>query len=246
MIVNPITLAPHCSVYQALALMKKYRISGVPITEDGRNEGRLVGILTNRGSALPRRRATPDLGGDDERAADHRPGRHDPGPGPRDPAPPPRREAAGRRPGLQPARPDHGEGHPEGDQVPERLQGLAGPPARRRGGGRRGGHHRARRGAGRRPCRPARARQRARALRERDRDGAPAAPRVSVRRPDGRQRGHRGRHAGPDRPRRRRRQGGHRFGLDLHHAHRRRHRRADGDRGRRVQPRRGAGTGSLS
>ena len=48
MIVNPITLAPHSSVYQALALMKKYRISGVPITEDGRNEGRLVGILTNR------------------------------------------------------------------------------------------------------------------------------------------------------------------------------------------------------
>ena len=33
---------------QALELMKKYRISGVPITEDGRNEGRLVGILTNR------------------------------------------------------------------------------------------------------------------------------------------------------------------------------------------------------
>ena len=28
--------------------MRKYRISGVPITEDGRKEGRLVGILTNR------------------------------------------------------------------------------------------------------------------------------------------------------------------------------------------------------
>ena len=28
--------------------MTKYRISGVPITEDGRNEGKLVGILTNR------------------------------------------------------------------------------------------------------------------------------------------------------------------------------------------------------
>ena len=48
MIVNPITLSPRSSVYQALELMKKYRISGVPITEDGRNEGRLVGILTNR------------------------------------------------------------------------------------------------------------------------------------------------------------------------------------------------------
>ena len=48
MIVNPITLSPKSSVFQALELMQKYRISGVPITEDGRNEGRLVGILTNR------------------------------------------------------------------------------------------------------------------------------------------------------------------------------------------------------
>ena len=48
MIVNPITLSPKSSVFQAQQLMKKYRISGVPITEDGRNEGRLVGILTNR------------------------------------------------------------------------------------------------------------------------------------------------------------------------------------------------------
>ena len=48
MIVNPITLSPKSSVFQALELMKKYRISGVPITENGRNEGRLVGILTNR------------------------------------------------------------------------------------------------------------------------------------------------------------------------------------------------------
>ena len=48
MIVNPITLAPTNRIYQALELMKKYRISGVPITEDGSKEGRLVGILTNR------------------------------------------------------------------------------------------------------------------------------------------------------------------------------------------------------
>ena len=48
MIVNPITLSPVSTVFQALELMKKYRISGVPITSDGRNEGRLVGILTNR------------------------------------------------------------------------------------------------------------------------------------------------------------------------------------------------------
>ena len=36
MIVNPITLSPEARVYQALELMKKYRISGVPITADGR------------------------------------------------------------------------------------------------------------------------------------------------------------------------------------------------------------------
>jgi IMP dehydrogenase len=48
MIVNPITLAPTNRIYEALELMRKYRISGVPITEDGSKEGRLVGILTNR------------------------------------------------------------------------------------------------------------------------------------------------------------------------------------------------------
>src|SRR5262245_33838163 len=48
MIVDPITLAPTHRIYEALELMKKYRISGVPITEDGSKEGRLVGILTNR------------------------------------------------------------------------------------------------------------------------------------------------------------------------------------------------------
>jgi IMP dehydrogenase len=48
MIVNPITLAPTHRIYEAQELMQKYRISGVPITEDGSKEGRLVGILTNR------------------------------------------------------------------------------------------------------------------------------------------------------------------------------------------------------
>jgi IMP dehydrogenase len=48
MIVNPITLSPSNKIYEALELMKRYRISGVPITDDGSKEGRLVGILTNR------------------------------------------------------------------------------------------------------------------------------------------------------------------------------------------------------
>jgi IMP dehydrogenase len=44
MIVNPITMSPDDSLREALAVMEKYKISGVPITR----EGRLVGILTNR------------------------------------------------------------------------------------------------------------------------------------------------------------------------------------------------------
>jgi IMP dehydrogenase len=48
MIVNPITLGPQARISEALELMRRYRISGVPITEDGSKEGRLVGILTNR------------------------------------------------------------------------------------------------------------------------------------------------------------------------------------------------------
>ncbi|NOZ69520.1 MAG: IMP dehydrogenase [Deferribacteres bacterium] len=44
MIVDPITLQPDEKISKALAIMEKYRISGVPITK-GR---KLVGILTNR------------------------------------------------------------------------------------------------------------------------------------------------------------------------------------------------------
>lgn len=44
MITKPITLEPDKTIEQALALMKHYRISGVPITEGKK----LVGILTNR------------------------------------------------------------------------------------------------------------------------------------------------------------------------------------------------------
>jgi IMP dehydrogenase/GMP reductase len=45
MIDDPVTLPPGARVAEALALMERYRISGVPIVDDG---GRLVGILTNR------------------------------------------------------------------------------------------------------------------------------------------------------------------------------------------------------
>lgn len=44
MIVDPITMDPDQKIYEALEIMKKYRISGVPITR----HGKLLGILTNR------------------------------------------------------------------------------------------------------------------------------------------------------------------------------------------------------
>src|ERR1700757_520705 len=44
MIVDPITIGPDKKISDALALMERYRISGVPVTKDGK----LVGILTNR------------------------------------------------------------------------------------------------------------------------------------------------------------------------------------------------------
>jgi IMP dehydrogenase len=44
MIVDPVTMSPDARVSDALEVMRKYKISGVPITKNGR----LVGILTNR------------------------------------------------------------------------------------------------------------------------------------------------------------------------------------------------------
>ncbi len=45
MIVEPVTLSPDRPVSDAEAVMERYHISGVPITDD---DGKLVGILTNR------------------------------------------------------------------------------------------------------------------------------------------------------------------------------------------------------
>ncbi len=44
MIVDPVTISPERKISDALDLMSHYRISGVPVTKDGK----LVGILTNR------------------------------------------------------------------------------------------------------------------------------------------------------------------------------------------------------
>jgi IMP dehydrogenase len=44
MIVNPITMSPDQKIHEAVEVMKRYKISGLPITSNGK----LVGILTNR------------------------------------------------------------------------------------------------------------------------------------------------------------------------------------------------------
>jgi IMP dehydrogenase len=44
MILDPITIPPDAPISEALSLMSKYRISGVPVTE----RGQLIGIITNR------------------------------------------------------------------------------------------------------------------------------------------------------------------------------------------------------
>ncbi len=50
MVVNPVTIAPDATLADALALMERYRISGIPVVEGARggSAGKLVGILTNR------------------------------------------------------------------------------------------------------------------------------------------------------------------------------------------------------
>ncbi|HWJ24485.1 MAG TPA: IMP dehydrogenase, partial [Gemmatimonadaceae bacterium] len=45
MILNPITLSPDATLREAVALMQRFRISGVPIVD---REGLMVGIITNR------------------------------------------------------------------------------------------------------------------------------------------------------------------------------------------------------
>ncbi len=45
MIVDPVTMRPEQRIHEALEVMARYKISGVPVTDA---DGRLVGILTNR------------------------------------------------------------------------------------------------------------------------------------------------------------------------------------------------------
>lgn len=52
MVVNPVTIGPEATLADALGLMKRYNISGIPVVENSgtgsQKPGKLVGILTNR------------------------------------------------------------------------------------------------------------------------------------------------------------------------------------------------------
>src|SRR6201998_583190 len=50
MVVNPVTISPDATLADALALMERHRISGIPVVEgaNGKGAGKLAGILTNR------------------------------------------------------------------------------------------------------------------------------------------------------------------------------------------------------
>ena len=122
MIVDPITMDPDQKIYEALALMKKYRISGVPITK----QGRLVGILTNRdlrfevnldqpiSNVMTKDKLVTVPPGTTLEEAKWHLHQHR------------IEKAAGGRRQLRPQGADHHQGHREGPQVPQRLQGRDG------------------------------------------------------------------------------------------------------------------------
>jgi len=58
-ITDPVTLAPDTPASLVRDLMRKQRISGVPITEDGQTNSRVVGIITRRDMMFLRDDATP-------------------------------------------------------------------------------------------------------------------------------------------------------------------------------------------
>ncbi|MEM8855134.1 MAG: IMP dehydrogenase [Pseudomonadota bacterium] len=63
MIVNPLVIGPDATLFDALSLMERHKISGIPVVDNGGTGGhilgRLVGILTNRDVRFASDPATP-------------------------------------------------------------------------------------------------------------------------------------------------------------------------------------------
>ena len=128
MIVDPVTMAPEQPIADALEVMRRYKISGVPVT---RNK-KLVGILTNRDLRFETRTDIPiaevmtkenlitvPVGTTLEQAEEilhqHRV-----------------EKLLVVNDELRAQRPDHRQGHPEETEISQRLERRARPPARRR------------------------------------------------------------------------------------------------------------------
>ena len=104
--------------------MEHYHISGVPITDEG---GKLVGILTNRDLRFEGDDDAADRRADDLDRADHRPV----GTTLEEAEEILHRNKIEKLPVVDcrwlSQGPDHGQGYPEADPVPERDEGRAGP-----------------------------------------------------------------------------------------------------------------------
>ncbi len=134
MVVNPVTIEPTATLADALALMRDYNISGIPVVERGGKgaPGKLVGILTNRDVrfATDPRQAVSELMTKDklitvgegvgEAEAKRLLHQHR------------IEKLLGGRCAISLRRPDHGEGYRKGSGQSQCLQGRAGPLA---GGG---------------------------------------------------------------------------------------------------------------
>ncbi len=113
MIVDPVTMRPDQSIREALVVMARYKISGVPVTErrgaPGRHPHQPRPALRGQPGQADRR--ADDQGGPGHGARGNH-ARAGQGPAPQAP----HREGSGRRPGGQPQGADHGQGHPEDDR----------------------------------------------------------------------------------------------------------------------------------
>ena len=80
MVVNPITIFPDETLADALALMRRHGISGIPVVErgPGGKPARLCGILTNRDVRFADNPLGAGLAIDDQESH-HRPRRRQPG-----------------------------------------------------------------------------------------------------------------------------------------------------------------------
>ena len=122
MIVDPVTLPAEALVSDALAVMARYHISGVPITDA---TGQLVGLLTNRDLRFIEEIDQP-IANVMRRPPGHGAAWHDPRGRQGHPLAPPHREAADRRRRGPAQGPHHRQGHQEADGLPPRHAGREG------------------------------------------------------------------------------------------------------------------------